>query len=218
MTSVFTRTTMVTTTQYSFYPVSTSTVTWTATNYMQRSYSFWVLPATSELCYWHHLQHTHLKGQRILGSVSSNVDIRFFVMNQVQFDAHKSREVRTCRAYRPMVLVSAIDVSSYNFDVLIPEDGDYHYVFWNPNEELAFGTFELWTEGVQTKISVVSGTKTLTSEYATTQTLSSVFSTKTGEVFSIRAYGGILIIAVGVILVAIGGVFVYKRRVAFKKR
>ena len=217
ITSIFTRTTQVSSTQHNYYPVSTATVIRTVTNDVESLQTFIVPPATSETCYWHHTQYSHVKGQRILGSVSSSPSTYFFVMNAGQFNVHRSAEVegRSCSSYRPTALVSAISISSYDLELVVPEDDDYHYVFYNPSAELAIVTFRLWTEEAQTITSVLSGTRTLVSEYTTTQTLSSVYSTKTGEPLStsgLSNIGAAVGAIVAVILGATAMVVFYRRK------
>jgi hypothetical protein len=214
ITSLYTRTAQVTSTQYTYYAASTTTIVLTDTSEVRSSQAFTVPPATSELCYWYHLQYTHARGQRILGSVSSSPSTYFFVMNAGQYAAHTSGAAgRTCASYRPRALVSAISISSYNLDFVVPEDGEYHYVFYNPTKELAVVTFRLWMEEAQTATSVLSGTRTLASAYTTTQTLSSVYSTKTGEPFSVNGIPNLAIV-IGVIVALILGAtaaVVYRR-------
>ncbi len=219
LTTTLTRTIQVSRTQYSQYPISTMIATTTATNYMKSGGSFMVPAATSESCYWNSFHYPHIKGQRILGSIISNPNIQFYVMNARQFDAHRNRMVRTCTGYSPSALVAAIGIGSYNLDFLVPEDGDYYYVFWNPSKEFAWGTFSLWTEEPQVTSSLVFGTKTLVSMYTTTQTLVSVYSTKTSEPFSIGSYVGLPIIAVVAIVgvIAAGCAILIYRRTAHRR-
>ncbi len=80
-------------------------------------------------------------GQEFAGSVISTSPVDFFVMDQNQF----SRLESTKCSETPNALLTATNVTNYNFDWFAPQTGLYYFIFTNHLRADVSVTFNEWT-------------------------------------------------------------------------
>jgi hypothetical protein len=167
-------------------------------------YSF-TMPAVQPRHCWYDYTYGPLSaGERLVGKVTSEIPIDFFVMSTDQYNAfsHGSCD----QDYSAYVKVSG--VKSYSLNWVVPADGDYYFVFFNnPAGSLATskatGSFSLQFAYGQLATSTIYSQEGTTIQSVTTRTMSSIYySTVQNPLEGITSPFSLIII--GVIVGVIG--------------
>jgi len=216
ITSWTTVTDVVTSTQLSTMVVSTTVVTSTATNTLLRDTEkpFTVKAATPGGCQFLPVTYNAVAGQRLVGYVTSDKGLNFYLMSKDQFIRY---EEAGCGQKVDAHLFIA-ETTSYTLDWVVPQDGTYYFIFENygsaRNQDVK-GTFALYDISLQTTTSTVYSTFSTEIEYTTTRSFSSVYSTPISQPFPIGD-NQMGVIALLLLAVPLGLVFAALRRRASK--
>ena len=216
ITSWTTVTDVVTSTQLSTMVVSTTVVTSTATNTLLRDTEkpFTVKAATSGGCQFLPATYNAVAGQRLVGYVTSDKGLNFYLMSKDQFIRY---EEAGCGQKVDAYLFIA-ETTSYALDWVVPQDGTYYFIFENygsaRNQDVK-GTFALYDIRLQTTTLTVYSTFSTEIEYTTTRSFSSVYSTPISQPFPIGD-NQMGVIALLLLAVPLGLVFAALRRRASK--
>ena len=114
--------------------ITTST---TSTSYVTRqilysgTYNIMSPSRTNYGCYYYDLPFTGTMNQRIMGSFSSDIDVGFYVMRDVDFQSWLQNTCDAVVTY--MLLVNQAPISSFSFNFIVNMDGKYHFVLVNGN-------------------------------------------------------------------------------------
>ena len=214
-TSWTTVTTVVTSARHSTL-VATTVMTGTATRTLltDTETSFTVEAATSGGCHYRHVTYDAVAGQRLVGDLTSDKPLNFYLMSKNQFVRYGQA---ACGEKVDAYLFIA-ETKSYTLDWVVPQDGAYYFIFENygsaRNQDVK-GTFALYEVLLQPTTLTVYSTASAEIEYTTTMSLSSVYSTQISQPFSI-VENQTVVIAVLLFAVLFGLVFVTLRRKARK--
>lgn len=207
--------TTVTSTEFSYYSMTT---VFTSSNTALDFNPFTVSGHSGSSCYYKYYawDSTGFEGQELLGNLTSDNKIDFYVMSEGQFSNFQAVSGRTCQSMQGNGLVNALGVTTYALNWVIPtEGGTYYLVFYNPYAKAAAINLVAWTENevatVAEATSTIVWTETRTLTPTLTQTTASQTQTKTTQAFTTGGLDYVAIIAV-VLVLAIIAVVALRRR------
>jgi hypothetical protein len=145
--------TMLTIQQAYSQSVVTSTTVYTATSTLYAQTSTIVASSVTtgarkaRYCFYDYVYGDLNSGEKLSGSLSSNVKINFYIMTEQQAQFLPGFE---CDSIPPHLLAK-LDVVSYSFEWAAPQDGRYYFVIWNPRVSQSYVySLALWKSSTAT--------------------------------------------------------------------
>jgi ribosomal protein L40E len=189
------------------------TTTQTSTVTATESVTFTIPELSPNYCYYTYVNDTFKAGVRLLGKVTTNSVMDFYVMSSAQYQAFRRSH---CGDTVPAYVSAQSVASSYSLDWTVPVDDMYYFVFYNyaPSGQGAgqvVGTFALQEPMIQVATFTLKSTSSGSNVLAITKTMSSVFSS---TIVQPSMPSMELLLGIIVILAALAGIVV----VAFQRR
>jgi len=180
----------------------------TSTSNAIRLNPFTVPGRAARSCYfsYYNWDSTGFGGKQLLGSMTSNNKIDFYVMTPQQFSSFQEGGGTSCSDNPSNGLVAAGETTSYSLDWSVPvSEGTYYFVFYNDGSLEANVNFAAWTKS-QASVTL-QGTATSvwteTSTLAPTGTQTSSTQAQTSQTQAPIAGGELLYLAIIAVVVVL---------------